>query len=149
MVKELYPIINEEGIIINAKLGTEQEIGNELNEIKVNDPTQYKYPLLIQNQERFDKWKEYIKNKYPAFKQEEFEGRYLSTILNFPFYIHAVKSKYWEGETGGIYFAFKKTNESNMSDIINQIKKLTKDKQKELRYNTRCISTWCFCFLFI
>ena len=38
MVKELYPIIEEEGIIIDAKLSTEQEIGDTLNEIKVRRP---------------------------------------------------------------------------------------------------------------
>lgn len=40
MVKELYPIIEEEGIVLDAKLVGMSDVGKELDEIKVNDPTE-------------------------------------------------------------------------------------------------------------
>jgi hypothetical protein len=38
MVKELYPIIDEEGIILDAKIDSISNVGSELDEIKVNNP---------------------------------------------------------------------------------------------------------------
>lgn len=38
MVKELYPIIDEEGIVLDAKLVGMSDVGKELDEIKVNNP---------------------------------------------------------------------------------------------------------------
>jgi hypothetical protein len=41
MVKELYPIIDEEGIVLDAKLGSTADVGRELDEIKVNKPATF------------------------------------------------------------------------------------------------------------
>jgi hypothetical protein len=38
MVKELYPIIDQEGIVLDAKIGSIADVGSELDEIKVNTP---------------------------------------------------------------------------------------------------------------
>ena len=41
MVKELYPIVDEEGIVLDAELGDMSDIGRELDEITVNKPNHY------------------------------------------------------------------------------------------------------------
>jgi len=41
MVKELYPIIDEEGIVLDAKLVGMSDVGRELDEITVNKPNHY------------------------------------------------------------------------------------------------------------
>jgi hypothetical protein len=38
MVKELYPIIDQEGIVLDAKIGSITDVGSELDEIKVSTP---------------------------------------------------------------------------------------------------------------
>jgi hypothetical protein len=41
MVKELYPIVDEEGIVLDAKLVGISDVGRELDEITVNKPNHY------------------------------------------------------------------------------------------------------------
>jgi len=41
MVKELYPIIDEEGIVLDAKIGDLSSVGSELDEIKVTKPKKF------------------------------------------------------------------------------------------------------------
>jgi hypothetical protein len=41
MVKELYPIVDEEGIVLDAKLVGMSDVGRELDEITVNKPNHY------------------------------------------------------------------------------------------------------------
>jgi hypothetical protein len=41
MVKELYPIIDEEGIVLDTKISNIADVGRELDEIKVNNPSRF------------------------------------------------------------------------------------------------------------
>lgn len=55
MVKELYPIIDEEGIVLDAKIGDLSSVGSELDEIKINKPgkelTRKEWSELINGQQ--------------------------------------------------------------------------------------------------
>lgn len=63
MVKELYPIIDEEGIVLDAKLTDISGVNSELNEIKINQPGSFESPYLVDSLDKWTKVLPYLKNK--------------------------------------------------------------------------------------
>jgi len=55
MVQELYPIIEEEGIVLDAKLVGMSDINKSLDEIKVNNPSKDIFPIKVNSYEELIK----------------------------------------------------------------------------------------------
>lgn len=111
-----------------------------LDEIKVNNPINYQYPLLINNLDSYNSWrdkasKDYF-NKYKEMydfidannNYEDWVNKHFqfpkNPKLKFPFYIK-------KGVTSD--YVFSKDGNKSLSQILSQIKKLPQDKQIELR----------------
>lgn len=64
MVKELYPIIEEEGIVLDAKLVGMSDVGKELDEIKVNKPGKWDVLYTPDGEIDIEKLKKYLLDNY-------------------------------------------------------------------------------------
>lgn len=102
--------------------------GEHINEIKVNPPEKYVYPLKIVNKEQYEKWKNHVLPQFPGYEH------ILRNSYKFPFYVRKNKSKSLEryGLTWIPTFV-KATGERPLSQIIDKIKQLPKEQQAELR----------------
>lgn len=67
MVENLYPIVDEEGIEIDAKIVSVEEVGNELDEVKINKPISN--PHQYDGSEEVEEFGNQKKNLYNIIKR--------------------------------------------------------------------------------
>ena len=122
----------QDGSVLEYNPENKIRLSKELDEITVNSPIKYHYPLKISNQEQFDSFLNYISNEYKKkYPNDEIPNWALRTSLKFPFYVHTPKGK---GHIEGFFYPnYKRIEGSNWSNLIKDIKVLPKDKKDELR----------------
>lgn len=87
MVEKLYPVIEEQGIILDAKIVPMGDVNDSLDEIKVNKPNQIQIPLTIKDGKEYRRLAPSLDKLGYSWSEGKF-SQIDPMDLSFPFELH-------------------------------------------------------------
>lgn len=144
MAEDMYPIILEDNIKLDAKIVSMGDVNKSLYEIKIEKPGIIKFPLLIKNQNDWSRFIEFYAksfwdnpnflgkdsyNNFNEFYLKVMNDRYGPRKLNFPFYVIKKDNDFTSRKS----LTPDKIKRSTWGNLSNKLKSIPKDQQEELR----------------